>query len=101
MHVVGLFVIISFQGKVKFVVTQVIGLFPVLQPGKLQLVGSLLISQENDDKFAVIGSNSSCFNKPQILLIKLNAFFQVTYVKIVMAECKTHTKSSLSLTAVI
>lgn len=84
------FHIIHRQCQMEFVFSQIVGFFPVSQPGQLQGMRRFSVAHVGQNKGAVrclVGLHSL---KSQCFLIKGNALFQVQHIEIIMIKCKFH-----------
>ena len=84
------FVIIYQKCQMEFILAQIIGFLAVTQPGKLQQMRSFAVRQIYQNKAAVLVHLTVILLQAQSLLVKLQAFFQIQYIKVVMCESKFH-----------
>ena len=84
------FVIIYQKCQMEFIFAQIISFLAVTQPGKLQQMRSFAVRQIYQNKAAVLGHLTVILLQAQSLLVKLQAFFQIQHIKVVMCESKFH-----------
>lgn len=96
MKSMGGLVIINFECKVKFIVTQLIRRFAVPEPRQLQLMNTVPILQIHNDKTAVFRCYPANFPHTESILIEADTFLKIKYIEIIMHHSEFHTVELLS-----
>jgi hypothetical protein len=67
--------IVDFESQMEFIITQIVRLFSISEPGQLELVKSLTVAEKNDNETAVRRFMPSHFCQLQRFPVEGKAFF--------------------------
>lgn len=73
-----------------FVITKVIRVMAVFQPGQFQLVLSGVITKVNQDEATVIRNFAFNLGQTQCFLVKGKALIQIEYIDIIVRKFEVH-----------
>ena len=90
MQLVGRFIIISAEGQMEFLFTDVVLLRVIPQPGQFDLEIIVLAADVHDDEGSVLRDLPALFRQPQRLLIERKRLIQITDIVIFMYHSKLH-----------
>lgn len=87
--------IIGLKSQMEFVVSQIVGLLPIFQPGQLQQMAGLMVSQIHDGE--IRGFNPPGFFQAQGFFIESQGSLEVQHIEIVVDEFELHYRFPFSV----
>jgi hypothetical protein len=82
--------IVDFESKMEFIITQIIKLLSISEPGQFELMKSLTVTEKDDNETAVRRFMPSHFDQLQRFSVEGNAFFQMENIDAIMGESELH-----------
>ena len=90
MFCVGCVIVIDMEGKMDFIISQIVGAVHVTHPGQFQLVRCCAVSQVYKPETSVRAVFCTDNFKSESFFVEVQSFFQIIYIQIIVCKCKFH-----------